>query len=80
MLPGRSRGSEYVCDGPRAVRDRGPLPRLRLARGAVELMCAPPWPSPPRPAWRSAAQLMASQLRAAPRGSAAELGFRGSLA
>lgn len=23
VLPGRSRGSEYVCDGPRAARDRG---------------------------------------------------------
>lgn len=37
VLPGRSRGSEYVCGRPRAARAGGPLLALRLARGAVEL-------------------------------------------
>lgn len=56
VLPGRSRGSEYVCVGPRAVRGRGTPSRLRLARGAVELMRAPLWPSLPGPSGRSAVQ------------------------
>lgn len=56
VLPGRSRGSEYVCDGPRAVCGRGTPAPLRLARGAVELMRAPLWPSPPGPSGRSGVQ------------------------
>lgn len=47
VLPGRSRGSEYVCDGPRAVRGRETPAPLCLARGAVELVRVPRWP--PRP-------------------------------
>lgn len=70
VLPGRSRGSEYVCvTDPERSATGDPCPPLRLARGAVELTCAPVCPSSPRPSRRSAAQLMASRLRAAARGS-----------
>lgn len=42
VLPGHGRGSEYVCDGPRAAGGRGtPLPALRLSRRAVELARVP---------------------------------------
>lgn len=56
VLPGRSRGSEYVCDGPRAVRGRGTPAPLLLARGAEKLMRVRLWPSPPGPSGRNAVQ------------------------
>lgn len=73
VLPGRSRGSEYVCDGPRTVRGRGtPAPPPPRPRGCGTNAC-PSLAVVSRSfvAQRSAAQLMASQLRAAPRGASA---------
>jgi hypothetical protein len=79
VLPGRGRGSEYVCDGPRAVpRPGDPFPSPPRPRSCGTNACPSlAFPSRSFGAQRSAAQQMASQLRAAPRGSVTGLGFGG---